>query len=109
MLTIFPLSPWGVAFSVFLNEFLYAWRKYIIYEIVNTLPLHGVAGMYLTTLTSLNEFAEVKTLHSEIIDLVGFTPCLIFGLVFQVIFLICLSKFNSWVERGMIDIDKDIL
>jgi hypothetical protein len=57
MLTIFPLNVYGVSFSVFLNEFLYAWRKYIIFEVVNALPLHGVAGMYLTTLTSLNEFA----------------------------------------------------
>lgn len=64
MLTIFPLQPWGVFFSVFLNELVFAWRRYIVYEIVNNLPLHGVAGMYLTTFTSLNEFSEIKTLHS---------------------------------------------
>lgn len=31
MLTVFPTDVWAVWISVFLNEFLYAWRKYIIF------------------------------------------------------------------------------
>jgi hypothetical protein len=54
LMTIYlPLNPWIVFFSTFLNEFAYTWRKIMLYEIINTFPIHGVAGMYQTTLTSL--------------------------------------------------------
>lgn len=51
----------------------------------------------------------MKTLHSEVISLVGVGPCLIFGVVFQVCFMLGLRRMDAWIEEGKLEIDKDIM
>lgn len=81
----------------------------MIFEMMNTLPLHGVAGMFLTTLTSFSLLGEVRTIHSWLIDAFGFITCLHYGALFQITFLAFVPKIFEWIDTGTLNIDKELL
>ena len=75
---------------------------------INSFPLHGLSGMFITIMLSLWNLGELKTLNTLIIDVFGWTVCAYFGIIIQVVIIIFLPNLFKWIEEGVVEIDSSI-
>lgn len=75
---------------------------------INSFPLHGLSGMFITIMLSLWNLGELKTANTLIIDIFGWTPCAYIGLLIQIVIIVFLPRLFKWIDEGVVEIDSSI-
>lgn len=74
---------------------------------VNSFPVLGLSGLYITLLNSSANFGGLKTLHLKLIGYFGWKNVSWFGLLLQ-FFVICMfSRIFNYVMKGKINDSND--
>lgn len=105
---VFSLNPRLVIFTQFIGLILITFKNMVLYMMINSFPLHGLSGMFITIMLSLWNLGELKTLNTLIIDIFGWTACAYLGLLIQVVIIMFLPNLFKWIDEGVVEIDSSI-
>jgi hypothetical protein len=67
LLVIFPMDIGLIAATYFLSSLFSSWRAIIVGTMINSFPLNGLSGMFLTMLASLSNFGKFTSIHTKLI------------------------------------------
>jgi hypothetical protein len=107
-ITFFSLNPHLVICTQFLALTLSTFKAMVLYMVINSFPLHGLSGMFITIMLSVWNLGELKTVNTLIIDVFGWRPCALMGIVIQLAIICCLPSIFEWVNKGVVEIDASI-
>lgn len=107
-ITIFSLNPHLVIVTQFLAQTFITFKNMTLYMIINSFPLHGLSGMFITIMLSVWNLGELKTLNTLIIDVLGWKPCALMGIVLQLVIICNIPAIFEWINQGVIEIDSSI-
>ena len=100
MIIVFPLSPFVIVFTQFSSTFIITLKNMVLYILINSFPLHGLSGMFITMLLSVWNIGELKTLNTLSIDYFGWKYCVIIGVILQLIIIFMIPRLLTWIEEG---------
>lgn len=106
LVMFFPIQPLYIVITRFIGLLLTTWRNMILFIMVNSFPLHGLSGMFITIMYSLNNFGTLKAINTKIISVFGWVECSSVGLVVQILIILGLGKMYSWIEEGVVTIEE---
>ena len=107
-ITVFSLNLHLVIATQFLAQAFITFKNMTLYMIINSFPLHGLSGMFITIMLSVWNLGELKTLNTLIIDQVGWKPCALFGVALQLVIICNIPAIFEWINQGVVEVDSSI-
>jgi len=95
---VFSHNPHIIVVTQFLAQTLITYKNMILYIIINSFPLHGLSGMFITIMLSVWNLGELKTFNTLIIDVFGWKACALFGVGLQIVIICYIPKIFEWID-----------
>ena len=77
--------------------------------VVNSFPVSGLSGMFITMLASGGNFGNLTFAHLWLTGILGWKTCAIIGVCLQLIIIIRFPVIYREVDDGSIEIDSDLI
>jgi hypothetical protein len=90
---VFSRNPHLIIFTQFFAQSLITYKNMVLYIIINSFPLHGLSGMFITIMLSVWNLGELKTFNTLIIDVFGWKICALLGIGLQIVIICFIPTF----------------
>lgn len=95
---VFSHNPHLIIVTQFIAQILTTYKNMVLYIMINSFPLHGLSGMFITIMLSVWNLGDLKTLNTLIIDVFGWKNCAIFGVGLQLVIICYLPSIITWIN-----------
>jgi hypothetical protein len=99
---VFSHNPQLIIFTQFIAQVLITYKNMVLYIMINSFPLHGLSGMFITIMLSVWNLGDLKTLNTLVIDLFGWKSCALFGIALQLLIICYLPSIIAWINEGIV-------
>lgn len=95
---VFSHNPHLLIITQFIAQVLITYKNMVLYIMINSFPLHGLSGMFITIMLSVWNLGDIKTLNTLIIDVFGWKNCALLGVGLQLVIICYLPSFITWMN-----------